>query len=242
MAKGYRKIIYSGLILTVCLLPLLLFSCKHRKGKTEKPKSSTTVELRDVRREVVATGAVKPKVGAQVKVGARISGKLERLMVQAGDQVKQGQLIAVIRHQDLEARVERLTATLKGLRIRQKEDLKEISEEMAETRAKLRLSRLDLKRYSALFKKGYVAKAEVDKAQRDVGVLSAQLAALKRKYQSTNARYLQEISQTEAQLKEAKVYLSYAFVKAPISGTVSSVTTTFAKRTAPTPNTNTCWM
>ncbi len=209
----------------ILLVPLLLAGCGHGKGKTETPKGSTKVELQNVRREVVATGAVKAKVGAQVKVGARISGKLEKLMVQAGDQVKKDQLIAVIQHQDLEARVERLNATLKGLLLRKEEDLKEISSTITETAAELKLARLDLKRYSALLKKGYVAQAEVDKAQRDVNVLKAKLAANRRRYGSTKARYVQEIAQTRAQLKEARVYLSYAFVRAPISGTVSSVTT-----------------
>ena len=219
-----KRPIKPGLAIML-LLPLLLVSCSHGKGKEAKPKGSTKVELRDVRREVVATGAVKPKVGAQVKVGSRISGKLERLMVQAGDQVKEGQLIAVVEHRDLEARVERLNATLEGLKIREREDLKELANKIEETKAKLSLARLDLKRYSALLKKGYVAKAEVDKAQRDVKVLTAQLEATKRKYDSTKARYAQEIAQTRAQLKEAQVYLSYAFIKAPITGTVSSVTT-----------------
>ena len=207
------------------LIPLLVLSCSHQKSSEERPKGSTRVELREVRREVVATGAVKPKVGAQVKVGSRISGKLERLMVQAGDQVKEGELIAVVEHRDLEARVERLNATLQGLRIREKEDLREISNLVEETEAKLHLARLDLSRYSSLLKKGYVARAEVDKAERDVKVLEAQLEATKRKYRSTKARYAQEIAQTEAQLKEARVYLSYAFIRAPITGTVSSVTT-----------------
>ncbi len=207
------------------MIPVLLVSCGHGKGSKEKPKGSTRVELRNVRREVVATGAVKPKVGAQVKVGSRISGKLEKLMVQAGDKVEEGELIAVVEHQDLEARVERLRATLKGLEIRKREDLKELANVIDETEAKLALAQLDLKRYTALLKKGYVAKAEVDKAERDVKVLKARLSAAKRKYQSTKARYIQEIAQTKAQLKEAEVHLSYAFIKAPITGTVSSVTT-----------------
>ena len=211
--------------LLILLLPLVLISCGHEKAGKNAPRGSATVEKRTVRREVVATGAVKPKVGAQVKVGSRISGKLERLMVQAGDHVERGELIAVVEHRDLEARVERLKATLKGLRLREKEDLRELESVMEETKAKLRLARLDLKRYSALLKKGYVARAEVDRANRDVSVLNAQLTATERKYQSTKALYLQEIAQTQAQLKEAEVHLSYAFIKAPITGTVSSVTT-----------------
>lgn len=63
--------------------------------------------------EVTATGAIKPQVGAQVKVGARISGKVERLLVRQGDFVRKGQLIAVIEHQDLKNQVERFEYELK---------------------------------------------------------------------------------------------------------------------------------
>jgi len=206
------------------LVFLLLSGCSASKEKNE-PKAIVKVERRDIKKEILATGAVKPKVGAQVKVGSRISGKLERLFVQVGDKVKKGDLIAIVEHKDLQARVERLKASLFGLKIRKKKDLDEIAHKIKELEAKLALARLELKRYTALYAKNYVSKDAVDQAQRDVKVLEAQLEATKSKYEATKTKYEQEIAETEAELKEAEVRLSYAFIRAPISGTVSSVTT-----------------
>ena len=207
------------------LLPFITLACSPGGNKEETPKGVARVKRRTVRREILATGAVKPKVGAKVKVGCRISGKLERLMVQVGDHVKAGQLIAVVEHKDLQAEVDRLEAVLKGLIVRKKEDLAEILHAIRELKAKLALARLELKRYSNLYKKEYVPKDYVDKANRDVKVLEAQLAATRRKYRSVKAKYDQDIAQTKAELEEARVRLSYAFIHAPISGTVSSVST-----------------
>jgi HlyD family secretion protein len=207
------------------LLPFIALSCGPGGKREETPKEVTQAKMRTVRMEILATGAVKPKVGAEVKVGSRISGKLEQLMVQAGDPVKVGQLIAVVEHKDLQAQVDKLVAVLKGLKVRKVEDLAETLHAIRELKAKLDLARLELKRYSTLYKRDYVPKDDVDKAQRDVKVLEAQLEATRRQYQSIRAKYDQDIGQTKAELAEVQVKLSYALIHAPISGTVSSVST-----------------
>ncbi|RLD94565.1 MAG: efflux RND transporter periplasmic adaptor subunit [Aquificota bacterium] len=211
--------------LLLLILSFLVPACGGKKKVEEIPKGVVKVERRTVRKVVLATGAVKPKVGAMVKVGSRISGKLEKLLVQAGDQVKEGQLIAVVEHKDLQARVERLEATLRGLRIRKKNVLAQTSQQLRELAAKLSLARLELKRLRSLYAKNYVSLDAVDQAQRDVKVLEAQLSATRENYASLEAQYDQDIAQTLADLKEARVRLSWAFIHAPISGTVSSVTT-----------------
>ncbi|MCD6548188.1 MAG: hypothetical protein J7K10_01790, partial [Thermodesulfobacterium sp.] len=62
---------------------LLLFTgCKNNKNKRSSyPQEVTKVKRDTIYLEVTATGAVKPQVGAEVKVGARISGKVEKLFV-----------------------------------------------------------------------------------------------------------------------------------------------------------------
>ena len=211
--------------LFLLILALLVPACEGKKKVKEIPKGVVKVKRRTVRKVVLATGAVKPKVGAMVKVGSRISGKLEKLLVQAGDQVKEGQLIAVVEHKDLQARVERLEATLRGLRIRKRNVLAQTSQQLRELEAKLSLARLELKRLRTLYAKNYVSLDAVDQAKRDVKVLEAQLNATRENYASLEAQYDQDIAQTMADLKEARVRLSWAFIHAPISGTVSSVTT-----------------
>lgn len=60
----------------------------------------------------VALGAVKPRVGAEVKVGSRLSGVVAELRVAVGDRVAKGELLARLRDDDWRARVAVLRAEL----------------------------------------------------------------------------------------------------------------------------------
>jgi macrolide-specific efflux system membrane fusion protein len=62
------------------------------------------VTRRDLVTAVKATGIIKPMIGAEVRVGSRVSGVVRRLYVRVGDTVKQGQLLAELDARDLEAR------------------------------------------------------------------------------------------------------------------------------------------
>jgi len=61
---------------------------------------------------VLATGVIRPQVGAQVAVGSRISGVLRKLHVTAGQRVEAGQLLAELDRKESEALLERAEAVL----------------------------------------------------------------------------------------------------------------------------------
>lgn len=73
-------------------------------------------ERRDLRTTVLATGVVRPMVGAEVRVGSRVSGVLERLYVTVGAQVRKGQLLAQLDSSELAARFEQAKAELENAR------------------------------------------------------------------------------------------------------------------------------
>ena len=87
-----------------------------KKGAMGAP-AEAKVEKRDFALSVLATGTVKPKVGAQVNVGARQSGKVEKLNVRIGDTVKKDQVIALIEHKDLDATLTQARATLASTKV-----------------------------------------------------------------------------------------------------------------------------
>jgi macrolide-specific efflux system membrane fusion protein len=70
------------------------------------------VERRDLGATVLATGVVRPRVGAQVAVGSRASGVLRKLHVTIGDRVSAGQLLAELDPVAYEAEVTRAQAAL----------------------------------------------------------------------------------------------------------------------------------
>ena len=76
----------AAAILIACL-PVV--ACK-RAGGLGQGAGGTPVpaKMMDLPAQVIATGTVTPRVGAQVKVGPRVSGRLEHLGVKIGDRVK----------------------------------------------------------------------------------------------------------------------------------------------------------
>jgi RND family efflux transporter MFP subunit len=86
----------------------------ERTGNGDSADEFRTVQAarRDLRATVLATGVVRPMVGAEVRVGSRVSGVLERLYVTVGDRVRSGQLLAQLDSAELAARVKQAEAAL----------------------------------------------------------------------------------------------------------------------------------
>ena len=66
---------------------------------TERDAASfrtVAVTRQDIGSTVLATGVIRPKIGAEVRVGSRASGILERLDATVGEPVRKGQLLALL--------------------------------------------------------------------------------------------------------------------------------------------------
>jgi RND family efflux transporter MFP subunit len=151
----------------------------------------TTVraERRTLQSTVTATGMIRPQVGADVKVGPRVSGLLKRLYVKVGDTVKAGQVLAELEHTDLDAAVRDAKAVV------------------AEMEARLTLGRSVLARREQLAKDGIVSAEDLDIARNTVAVAEGSLES------------------AESRLASARIVQGYATVAAPISGTVTVIST-----------------
>ncbi len=67
-------------------------------NKSEKPKAEFETDstfITDIERKTVATGAINPRIEIEIK--SQVSGVVEKLFVEAGDEIKEGQLIAKIK-------------------------------------------------------------------------------------------------------------------------------------------------
>lgn len=178
-----------------------------RYGEINRNNDSATkvakVILRDLSSTVLATGAVKPQVGAEVRVGARLSGKVERLYANIGDQVNKGQIIAELEKADLEAAVARVQAEVKVAEAR-----------VADAEARVKLAGLEYQRQQNLNKDNFTSQQSVDKALKEKESAAAG-------YNLTE----KQLDASRAALQETQVKLSYATITAPISGVIASVST-----------------
>jgi len=175
------------------------------KDKDNGPAAPATAKV--VRREfsstVLATGAVKSQVGSEVKVGARVSGKVVRLYANIGDAAKKGQVIAELEKEDLTAKVERNRA-----------DLAVAEARIADAQARLKLAEIQYQRQTKLIVDSFTSQEAVDNAAKELAVNQAGLNLARRQAESAKAA-----------LKESEANLGYSTITAPISGVIASVST-----------------
>lgn len=98
---------------------LVTSGCLARSAEADAPidRQTAVVERIEIGSTVLATGVIRPQVGAQVAVGSRVSGILRRLQVTVGDQVRKGQLLAELDPTEFEARYQQAQAALETVRV-----------------------------------------------------------------------------------------------------------------------------
>jgi RND family efflux transporter MFP subunit len=119
--------------------------------------ASATVELRQVD-DVYAADAIIESVH-QATVSAQISGQLTQLLVDAGDRVRRGQLLARIDTRETDAQVASASA------------------QAAQAEAALAQAQLEHDRTKSLVVQGFVSQAALDKADADLKTARAALDA-----------------------------------------------------------------
>jgi len=194
---------------------------------------------RDVFQKVLATGTVTLRTGAEVKIGARISGQLKSLMVKIGNLVKAGDIIATIEHEDLLARVAQFRADLKAenarlTKIKQEGPLEinKLKAALEELNVQVNLAEKMLSRNRILKSKGIISELEVDKTDERLMVLNAQIKLAEEEIILEEARTKNDIRLQEAKVEKAlanileeETQLSYSTITAPIDGVVAFIST-----------------
>ena len=142
----------KGTILLVAGLSLALAGCGPKPGRTEAPTLPTaTVRALTIESKTrVATEEVVGTVRAKLRsvIEAKVSGKIEQLLVVPGQQVRAGEQLAVIDAREVRARYDQ------ALALRQQAEA-------------------DLKRFTSLFEQKILSQAEFDNAQAKARVAVA---------------------------------------------------------------------
>ena len=167
------------------------------KGKDTGPRYVTAqAKLGPLRETVMATGKFKGL--DSVDVGAQISGRVARVLVDFNDQVKAGQTLAEIDPAQLMSRVEQSRAQVSAA---------DSSVRLA--KATLAQSKASLARAKDMAEKGLISSKDLEAAQADAERAEASVGSSQS--QATLSR---------ASLKDAETSLSWSTIKAPIDGVV----------------------
>ena len=185
-----KKILFWLFVITALGVGLFFILRPALVEKEEDQSEMRRVQVvrRDIGSYVLATGIIKPKIGAEVKVGSRVSGVVERLRAQIGDQVEAGQVIAELDDSELKAKLEQNIAALN------------------KARADLEYARLNMERQRSLLKKNFTSRQQADLAEKEYETALAQVAQAE-----ANVEF------AEVQLGYTKIYAPITGVIASIS-------------------------
>jgi RND family efflux transporter MFP subunit len=199
MIETIRK--HYKIIIIVAILGLLgwrLYQSVFGPKKSAPGQNGSTVvavELSPVLKKTIDdvglfTGSLLPR--SQFTMAPKISGRLEKVLVNIGDPVRYNQLIAVMDDDEYSQQVEKARAELEVVRAT-----------IEEARSSLEMARRDFERVRPLHQKGIASDSELDAAQASLNVRDARRKVA-----------LAQLNQREAALKESLVRLSYTEIRA----------------------------
>ncbi|WP_229794099.1 efflux RND transporter periplasmic adaptor subunit [Arenicella chitinivorans] len=186
------------LVIGLVVLGGIFLLSEERVESGAKPFLSA-ITRGDIESTITAAGSLQPS--SYVDVGVQVSGEIDKLYVDVGDVVTQGQLLAEIDATVQTSRVAASRASLDALKA-----------QLAARQASLKLAQANADRQTRLIKAQATSQADFDAA------ISALVLA-----QSSLAQLESQISQSEASLASDEATLAFSRIEAPMSGTVISI-------------------
>src|SRR6202171_5079182 len=223
--KKRRKLfIWGGIAVVLVLLIAGGVFAATRGGTKIDPSKLQKVEKGDLAKSVVATGKVTPITKVEVK--SKASGIVKKLLVDAGDKVRKGQLLTQLDKEEIEAQVEQSRAAAQAA------EASLTSSEADYERAKVDaegpevpLLKRAYERAIGMAKEGVVSTSALEDAQKNYelalkkqNVSKAQATVLKAKIAQSQG----QLAQDRANLKQLEEQLSYTDIESPIDGVVLS--------------------
>ena len=227
----------------------------HRRASSARQRAgleTATASRRTLSATVLATGSINAIVGAEVKVGSRISGVVKRLPVNIGSVVRKGQLIAELDDRDTRSQLDQAAANLAAARARLQQARTTVGTVPLEVAAQIQQAKAAVEQAEAnrvnakvkydrmqhLLAEDFVAQQDVDNARTEYEVAVSQVRHAQAVLDAANANASQtqlsqqDVAQTEAAvhqaqaaLRYAETQLSYTRIVSPIDGVIGSVST-----------------
>jgi len=186
MAKKHYLVV-AGLVIVVMVV-IAGYSFMSSSNESSTDLQTVAVLRMDIGSHVLATGIIKPMVGAEVKVGSRISGVVKKLRANIGDKVEKGQIIAELNDAELKAKLSQNLAAV------------------SKAESEREFAQANFERKKALAQQNLISREELDMAENSLKVAEAQV-----KLEKANADY------ARVQLSYTKIYAPISGVIGSIS-------------------------
>jgi HlyD family secretion protein len=222
--KRRRRIIIIGIVVGVILVFALGLFAFTRGGTKIDPSKLAKVEKGDLAKSVVATGKVTPITKVEVK--SKASGIVKKLLVDYGDRVKKGQLLAQLDKEEIQAQVDQARAALEAAEANFSSSRADYDRAKVDAEGPdVPLLKRAYDRAVGMAKEGVVSTSALEDAQKNYelalnkqNVAKAQVTVLKAKIAQAEA----QVAQDRATLKQLEEQLSYTDIESPIDGVVLS--------------------
>jgi len=193
-------------------------------GCSESPREVTSSRAAPVAVSVVtaaeqpwpsiyeATGTVRARTSAVI--AAKLLGYVREVKVQAGDRVKEGQLLITLDARDLDVNSRKAEAALDEVR----GAIPEADQAVAGAKVNLDFAQTTFKRMQELWSKTSISNQEFDES-------SAKLKAAQAAYEMARARRAQldtQAARVQQDIRATEVARSYAEITAPFAGIVTA--------------------
>ena len=203
--KKRRRLIIWGTVVGVIVLLVAVGIIAAKSGGTKiDPSKLAKVEKGDLAKSVVATGKVTPITKVEVK--SKASGIVKKLLVDYGDRVKKGQLLAQLDKVEIEAQVEQSKAALEAAEANLKSSQADFERAKVDAEGPdVPLLKRAYDRAVGMAKDGVVSTSALEDAQKNYelalnkqNVSKAQVTVLKAKIAQSQAN----VAQDQANLKQ----------------------------------------
>lgn len=188
-----------ALLAALCLIPVVAITALTFIPPGRDQFATVQVSRGDIESSVTALGTLQPR--RYVDVGAQASGQIRKIHVEAGDTVKEGQLLVEIDPATQQAKLDASRFAIENLQA-----------QLQEQYAQNQLARQKYQRQQNLAAGGATREEDVQTAQAELKATQARIDM-----------YKAQIRQAQASLRSDQAELGYTRIYAPMSGTVVAV-------------------
>lgn len=213
---------------TVTIIALAMYLALRPHGNT------ATVKQPVLQQYISAEGKLEARPGAEMDVGSAMTARIERFLVNVGDHVDKGQVIAVLDSKDLAARLHQAEAELSVAKAKRDEvaagardeEIKQAQAELQRAQSEQVQAEKEFKRIGQLLKDNFVSQATLDKAESAYKVATAKVAGAEEHLRllesgprrETLALHQAQVLQAEANVHYVRSLLDKTRVVSPIGG------------------------